>query len=201
MGRVGRVRPSLETLAAQWTTPQAHDARPGSPERVGRPGPHGAPANLADDVTLWQTPAVDSFRSRGGDRKDEMGLDQQARLLWQTPQARDWKDGSSTDFPETLTGTPPLGRQVVQSGISGPRSSPAGPSSRRLCKTPHGIGNKGKTGNVGGASEFQKQVRLVTGKKRLNVLFVEWLQGLPIGFTDLGHSETASSPPAPPTPS
>lgn len=33
----------------------------------------------------WQTPATDSFRSRGGDRKDEMGLDQQARTHWPTP--------------------------------------------------------------------------------------------------------------------
>lgn len=38
----------------------------------------------------WQTPATDSFRSRGGDRKDEEGLDQQARR-WNTPRARDWK--------------------------------------------------------------------------------------------------------------
>jgi hypothetical protein len=32
----------------------------------------------------WQTPAADSFRSRGGDRKSEMGLDQEARF-WPTP--------------------------------------------------------------------------------------------------------------------
>ena len=34
----------------------------------------------------WQTPATDSFRSRGGDRKQEMGLDQEARK-WTTPQS------------------------------------------------------------------------------------------------------------------
>ena len=38
---------------------------------------HGA--QLANQVDMWQTPATDSFRSRGGTRKDEMGLDQQAR--------------------------------------------------------------------------------------------------------------------------
>lgn len=37
---------------------------------------------------MWQTPATDSFRSRGGDRKNEMGLDQQARF-WPTPMADD----------------------------------------------------------------------------------------------------------------
>lgn len=36
-------------------------------------------------LPLWQTPATDSFRSRSGDRKDEQGLDQQARRLWKTP--------------------------------------------------------------------------------------------------------------------
>jgi hypothetical protein len=34
---------------------------------------------LARVVHDWQTPGTDSFRCRGGDRKDEMGLDQQAR--------------------------------------------------------------------------------------------------------------------------
>jgi hypothetical protein len=33
---------------------------------------------------IWQTPGTDSFRCRGGDRKDEMVLDQQARK-WPTP--------------------------------------------------------------------------------------------------------------------
>jgi hypothetical protein len=41
---------------------------------------------LNSAIQQWQTPAVDSFRSRGGDRKDEMGLDQQARF-WPTPNA------------------------------------------------------------------------------------------------------------------
>ena len=40
---------------------------------------------LPTEARYWQTPATDSFRSRGGDRKDEMGLDQQARSHWPTP--------------------------------------------------------------------------------------------------------------------
>ena len=36
----------------------------------------------------WPTPATDSFRSRSGERREEMGLDQMARN-WPTPQARD----------------------------------------------------------------------------------------------------------------
>ena len=45
-------------------------------------------AILAREVINWQTPAVDSFRSRSGTRIDEQGLDRQARgfrLLVQEP--------------------------------------------------------------------------------------------------------------------
>ncbi len=70
----------LTVEAAKWATPQEHDKSGGTPERVGRYGTEHGDRNLADDVTLWQTPATDSFRSRGGDRKDEMGLDQQERF-------------------------------------------------------------------------------------------------------------------------
>lgn len=33
---------------------------------------------------LWQTPAADNFRSRGGTRREEMGLDREAQF-WPTP--------------------------------------------------------------------------------------------------------------------
>jgi len=44
-----------------------------------------------NSLQQWQTPQTDSFRSRGGDRKDEVGLDQQARATnnWTTPGAGD----------------------------------------------------------------------------------------------------------------
>lgn len=61
--------------------------------RVSRGGysrDHGDPGNqrptLEGMSSDWQTPGTDSFRSRGGDRVDEMGLDQQARAgAWPTP--------------------------------------------------------------------------------------------------------------------
>jgi hypothetical protein len=74
---------------------------------------------------MWQTPATDSFRSRGGDRKDEMGLDQEARNF---------------HFSHLDQETPKPGSE----------SSPNAPTSRR----------------------------------RLNPNFVDWLMGLPPGWTD-----------------
>jgi hypothetical protein len=88
----------------------------------------------------WQTPATDSFRSRGGPRKNEMGLDQQSRfwktphgmgntdfrgkrgsggefakqaMAWQSPQSRDFRSGKIE--PKTAAkhlGTRPLNEQV-----------------------------------------------------------------------------------------
>jgi hypothetical protein len=61
---------------------------------------------------MWQTPATDSFRSRGGDRKDEMGLDQQCRF-WVTPNARDYR--SETGSENNNYDRPPnLSRQVYR---------------------------------------------------------------------------------------
>jgi len=81
-----------------WPTPTA-----GSPNSLRGNGQDpmkrkegGHQVNLTDAVTLahWPTPTADNFRSRGGDRKAEMGMDQIARTI---PQA----EGG----PARLTGT------------------------------------------------------------------------------------------------
>lgn len=59
--------------ANQWQTPLS-----GNPKA--EDGGNGGGMPLRSQTEQWQTPATDSFRSRGGDRKDEMGLDQQARF-------------------------------------------------------------------------------------------------------------------------
>jgi hypothetical protein len=72
----------------QWATPQAHDVHQGDPERVGRFGTAHGGRNLTDDVQFWQTPSSENFRSRGGNRIDEMGLDNQVKN-WSTPAVDD----------------------------------------------------------------------------------------------------------------
>lgn len=74
---------NLQTQIDHWTTPQAHDGM-GGPRtaeqlELARATNKGGNCNLSTDAVIWQTPGTDSFRSRGGDRKDEMGLDQMAR--------------------------------------------------------------------------------------------------------------------------
>jgi hypothetical protein len=70
---------SLTGATGNWASPDANQ----SSYSNGRFGP-----NLREQPSQWQTPATDSFRSRGGDRVNEMRLDQQSRF-WPTPNAHD----------------------------------------------------------------------------------------------------------------
>lgn len=67
-----------------------------------RSGPRTAITHPSLQVQLahWPTPQVDSFRSRGGDRKDEMGLDQMARSI---PVAMQVRGMPSTGSPAAIT--------------------------------------------------------------------------------------------------
>ena len=109
----------LRTQADAWPTPGANDHKGSARE--------GQRRGQLDEATEqhWQTPATDSFRSRGGDRKDEMGLDQQARVF-------------------------PSSRPDQEAAPSGSASCATAPTSR----------------------------------PRLNPVFVEWLMGWPLGWTD-----------------
>jgi hypothetical protein len=64
----------LSTKVKAWSTPRAEDA-----ESCGMRHGRGVADTLTAQTRIWQTPASDSFRSRGGDRKDEMGLDRKAK--------------------------------------------------------------------------------------------------------------------------
>ena len=140
-----------------WRTPDA----PGTGGPRNRQGSRdaGHQITIAEQAELWQTQATDSFRSRGGDRKDEMGLDQQARMFptkekWTTPTAgnacgdnKAREGGSSlTDDATTFHPSPPA-PQIPD----GPPSCESGQTSRR----------------------------------RLNPRFVEWLLGFPISWTEV----------------
>ncbi len=121
---------------------------------------HTGGIDLEGAAELWQTLAVDSFRSRGGDRKDEMGLDQRARIAWVTPASRDWK-GANSELHVTETGggrkhMDQLSNQVEHSFLPAQQTESGGqPSSANA----------------------------PTSRQRLNTKFVEWLQGLPEGWT------------------
>jgi hypothetical protein len=149
-GNHPQAQDSLTGATRNWITPSAHDGR-----RPGSDATSTQGANLKRDAEWWQTPAADSFRSRGGERRDEMGLDQQGRN-WITPNARDWKSETGSEH-NTYDKTPNLSRQVYRVSHLDP-AIPDGPTS---------------------------SANAPTSRRRLNPRFVEFLLGLPIGWTEL----------------
>lgn len=142
---------------------------------------------LARGVQFWQTPATETNRSRGGERKDEMGLDQQARAFWATPMASDGTKPSAGNradadlthqaaaFPVSAWPTPNARDHKEQDmpGRHGEMSLPhmvESPSTRPDPQTaPDGSGSSTDTPTL---------------RRRLNPRFVAWLMGLPPGWSD-----------------
>ena len=164
-----------------WPTPRAsaNENRQTKPTPSQEAGQHGM--NLATTAALWPTPQTDSFRSRGGERRDEKGLDRMARdwptpmandgckpsagnrrtadlthasRLWMTPTARDHKDGATTLANTPVNGL--LGRQVLVTRVAGSDTCDA--------------------------------------RRTLNPLFVEALMGWPTGWTGFASVATELCP-------
>lgn len=179
-------------------------------------GPRTQITSLQVKVQEWQTPAPDSFRSRGGDRVDEMGLDQQARFWstpnahdgrrpgiddkstqganlnrdasqWGTPTSRDHKDGASTLENTPVNGL--LGRQVLDFSRQGPESAKPGSTSSNDIQNSRQ--HSASTKNSKSVDRLPSpNTRLL--KRRLNPTFVEWLMGLPREWTGYGPVEMPS---------
>ena len=140
---------------------------------------------LESQANLWQTPATDSFRSRGGDRKDEPGLDQQARMF-PTPAARDYRTPNlnpdqHTDqlqnFVEHQTWPTPTESTATLEDME--QSRYAGNGGKRpaysRCSPPDPPTPAGQ----------ESSETAPTSRRRLNPRFVEWLMGFIPGWTEL----------------
>lgn len=92
------MRPSLETLAKQWPTPQAHDAMtPKTPEQI-------------------EAVRNRSVRSTNGGKPGMSNLNEIV-AQWATPTARDWKDAACASADVPTNGL--LGRQAPRSMSGG----------------------------------------------------------------------------------
>jgi len=60
---------TLGMAVQMWPTPQAHDAHPGNPARVGRFGTQHGGRNLNDEVAMWPTPGARLGEARGPQAK------------------------------------------------------------------------------------------------------------------------------------
>ncbi len=149
--------------------------------------------NLATKAAMWPTPQTDSFRTRGGARKNEKGLDRMARDwptpmasdgckpsggnrrsadlshvagMWPTPLARDWK---GTNSPEHVMQKPPARNHMDQ---------------------------------LANFAVYSRQALTISGdgettcdqRRSLNPAFVEALMGWPTAWTGFDFAATAWSP-------
>lgn len=163
----------------------------------------------------WQTPAVDSFRSRGGDRKNEMGLDQQARA-WPTPSAvsygtnqggaagrvgpvrpsletlaKSWPtpsahDGRRPGSDATSTQGANLKRDAEQWATPTSRDWKDGSEPSEAVPTNSLLGRQAPRAMYGTA--FPPS----SGPRRLNPLFVAWLMG-PYWLALIGYESSATA--------
>lgn len=157
----------LSNASEMWPTPNTPTGGPNTKSTA----THTGGMDLDGAASLWQTPASDSFRSRGGERKDEMGLDQQARAeTWATPAARSVKGGYSE---QALTRADGKGRMDILDN----QAIYFRPSPQAL-----------QTANDGQPSSGSAP----TSRRQLNPAFVEWLMGWPTGWTSLAPLDCGS---------
>ena len=150
-----------ENECGLWRTPSASEADHGGPNaRDSKGGLH-----LSAQV-MWPTPQAENFRGRGGNRKDEMGLDRMVKM-WPTPK------GS------------PSGPDFARMNRDGSGGDDLATAIARNFPTPKQRDWKGKTQRgahapMDGICNFLD----VTGGQ-LNPDWVEWLMGWPPGWTSL----------------
>jgi hypothetical protein len=159
----------------QFPTPRATDCSKGGPNQAGSKGD----LMLPSAVNQWQTPATDSFRSRGGDRKHEMGLDQQAKQ-WLTPRANE---------PCEKPGQVAARLKDRGSHCHGSLSAQAKWATPRTKYADGWVMNKARQESkpedtlVGMACDSANIEKFGPNKGKLNPRWVETLQGIPVGWT------------------
>lgn len=187
-------------------------ARPKSEPAISESGSLSSP--------IWQTPATDSFRSRGGDRKDEMGLDQQARR-WPTPRGEDSESSGeriSRGVADTLTSATRLWAtpRTITGGAESAERKKGRPLERvattfraSTWSTPTSLSFAGS--HQPGTSRNMESI-LIAGsqlsppdpatpggpksspeRRILNPRFVEWLMGWPAGWVDPSRPVASTS--------
>lgn len=160
---------TLTKHAEGWPTPRAIYAD--HPGMVDRPHLSGRA------IELWRTPDASPQKtdfSADGEHRGRPTTSSQA-TQWATPISRDSKDGGSDPDMATPTNAM-LGRQVLRTGLPAPASGTSGAGS-----SPSGPNSPPRPLN----------------RPRLSPVFVEWLVGVPVGWTDFEPLGTSSSPSRP----
>ncbi len=194
----GRTTDYLSRTALMWPAARGEDA--------GSCGNHpGATDSLTGTSRSWQTPAADSFRCRGGARKEEMGLDQQARF-WPTPTVPSRGPETRTSKAARGSGgidlqtrvrawpTPTARDEKGANGAHHTARALAAGTRAHLDQLPNFVAHcfrRGPTSSNTGPKSSPR-AEATSPAPRLNPRFVAWLMGWPpIDATGFGFSATA----------
>lgn len=158
----------LENEAKFWSTPNSRDVKnPGdqSGKRSIRKTQQGWSIDLNDQAAWWSASSADTSSMRTADDTVAQTVKESA---WPTPASRDHKGTNSTSHMDRSSGAKHLDQlpNFVEHCFHQARPTPQ-----------HG-------------PQFSQSDR--TSRRRLNPAFVEWLMGLPIGYTACGRSEMGS---------
>jgi len=160
----------------------------------------------------WQTPGSDSFRSRGGERKDEMGLDQQARC-WASPTASANSNrttqrapshgethgevlaGQAADFMETLplASARPTPAARDGKGENGVEHLENGTGRKHLDQLPNFVAHVFSRPVLSQTTGQPLSPTTRTLRRRLNPAFACWLMGWPTWWTNPAPINCAAS--------
>lgn len=190
---------SLTGITRDWPTPKARTGGPNS-NRENRPEAGGP--DLQEAAIDWPTPKVSDWKgadrareeNRSGDRHSGDGL-ATAAPNWPTPGARDWKD-AGTVKPRSEGGTGAFeGRmdQLPRVATNWPTPTWKDGESSGSRTNPESNANPGTSLTDATCRSSHQGLRISscgpncsTEHRRLNPLFVEWLMGWPLGWTDFG---------------
>lgn len=165
----------IEDQVAAWPTVWSHEVGDYQYSQGDKEKPV---ATLTGAVKDWATPQAENFRSRGGDRKDEMGLDRQVH--WATPTCQ---DGSNNAGPSQFNRNGrPLNVEVVEAWPT-PRTPTGGPESK-VSKAKRGAGGIDLQTSVLTCGQPDVEPSSSSGKNRaqLNPRWVAQLMGWPMDF-------------------
>ncbi len=213
-------KPGLEDqIQGSWATPALHDAKGVPYQRDGKDPEGFARPTLLGAAEMWPTPrSAENGNDSGSRQREEQGpnpgLKDRARS-WPTPQAHDSGEGKTPEQIEAMrvrtgAGVRNLNEEALRYAVPTPTEwqTPTGsmmPSRRQVgadhrealmpaqaaqfpTPTVPGEHSVGEIGEWGGSKNPMRG----GPRKRLNPLFVEYLVGLPPGWTDCAPLETSA---------
>lgn len=174
-----------ESGSSFWRTATALSVDPAA--TYSRPGQ----AQLGIQAKGWPTPTAHDGRRPGPETGSTQGRNLKKETeIWGTPTTRDWKDGANPSDACPTKGL--LSRQAPRSEIGGQPSLPDGQTSHPQWPTPRAEMDLGRHRGTedtlhSATKKFDEPMR-----RKLNPIFVEWLMGWPLGWTDFVPVATES---------